>query len=81
MGSGPKGRTILWIDALEDSFKEIKCMVSAETLFIYPDWKIPFTLHTDTSDKQLGAVISHNIKPIALFSIRLINPKRNYTMT
>ena len=51
VGSGPKGRTILWNDALENSFKEIKCMVSAETLFSYPDWKIPFTLHTDASDK------------------------------
>ena len=48
---GPKGKKILWNDALEDSFKEIKCMVSAETLSIYPDWKSPFTLHTDASDK------------------------------
>ena len=43
-------------------------MVSAETLLIYPDWIIPFTVHTDASDKQLGAIISHINKPIGFFS-------------
>ena len=46
-------------------------MVSAETLLNYPDWTIPFTIHTDASDKQLGAVISQNDKPIAFFCRRL----------
>ena len=56
-------------------------MVSTETLLSYPDWTITSTLHTNASDKQLGAVIINNNKPIALFSIRLSNPQRNYTTT
>ena len=55
-------------------------MVSAETLISYPDQKLAFTVHTDASDKQVGAVISHNNKPIAFFSIILSKPQRNYTM-
>ena len=38
-------------------------MVSVETLLSYPDWKLPFTVHTDTYDKQLGSVIIQNNKP------------------
>ena len=75
--SSPKGREILWNDDLE-SFLELKCMVSAETLLSYPYWKIPFTFHTDASDKKLGAVISQNNKLIAFFSIILIKPQHNY---
>ena len=56
-------------------------MVSAETLISYPGWKLVFTVHTDASDTQLGAFISHNDKPISLFSRRLIQPQRNYTKT
>ena len=56
-------------------------MVSAETLLIYPDYKLPFTVHTDASDKQLGDVIIQNNKHIALSSIRLIKPQCNYTKT
>ena len=72
--SGPNGRQILWNDALESPFKELKRMVSAETLLSYPDWTIPFTAHNDACDKQLGDVISQNNKPIALFSKRLKKP-------
>ena len=43
-------------------------MVSAETLLSSTYCTIPFTVHTDASDKQLGALISHNNKPISLFS-------------
>ena len=56
-------------------------MVSAEKLLSYPDWKMPFTVHTDASDKQLCAVISHNNKHIAFFSRILIKPHHNYTTT
>ena len=56
-------------------------MVSADTLLSYPDWKLPFTVHTYASDKQLDAVISHNNKPIAFFSRKLSKPHRNYTNT
>ena len=66
--SGPKGIKIFWINALKISSKELKCMVSAETLLSYPDWTLTFTVHTNEYDKQLGAVISQNNKPIAFFS-------------
>ena len=56
-------------------------MVSAETLLNYPDWTINLTLHTYDSDKQLGAVISQNDKPIDLFSRKLSNTQNNYTTT
>ena len=56
-------------------------MVSAEALLIYPYWKLSFTVNTDAYDKQLGAVISHNNKPIAFFSRILSKTHRNYTTT
>ena len=56
----PRGRKIIWNDALEEYFKEINRMISAETLLNDPDWKIPFIVHTYASDKKLGAVISQN---------------------
>ena len=56
-------------------------MVSEETLLSYIDWKLPFTVHTDDSDKKLVAVISENNKHITLFSTRLSKPQIKYTTT
>ena len=47
----------------------------------YPDRKLKFTVHTDASDKQLGAVISQNNKPINFLSRKLSKPQRNNTTT
>jgi hypothetical protein len=57
-------------------------MVSWETLLNYPDClSNPFDIHTDASDKQLGAVISQDGKRIAFFSQRLSKAQQNYTTT
>ena len=72
--SGTKGRKVLWVDALEDSFKSFNCMFSANTLLSYPDCTIFFMVHMDASDKQLCSVMSHNNKLISFFSIRLSQP-------
>ena len=56
-------------------------MVSSENLLSYQYWKLPFTVHTDASDKQLGAVISNNKKPFAFFSRKLSQPQRDCTTT
>ena len=56
-------------------------MFSAEILIRYPYWKLSFTVHTDAFDKQLGAVISNNNKPIDFFSRKWIKPQCYYTTT
>ena len=47
----PKGRKMLWNDALESYFNELKRIVASETLLSYPDWEILFIVHNDASDK------------------------------
>ena len=68
----PKVRKVLWNDALERSFKEIKRMVSSEMLLSCPEWKLPFTFDTDTANKQFGAIISQNYTTFA-FLLRILS--------
>ena len=42
-------------------------MVSAKALLSYPGWKLPLTVNTDASDKQLSGVNSHKNKTIVFF--------------
>ena len=69
--SKPKGRNMVFNDAPGYYFKELKRMVSDETLLSYTHGEIPFIVNTDASDKQLGDIIGQNNKPIEFFSMIL----------
>ena len=56
-------------------------MVSADNLLSHTDWKLPFTVHTDDSDKKLGTIIRHKKQTYCILSIILSKPQRNCTTT
>ena len=56
-------------------------MLLKETPLNFPDWSKPFDIHTDACDKQLGAVISQERKPIAFFSHQLSKAQQIFTTT
>ena len=66
---------------MDEAFTQAKNMISQEVFLTYPDWTLLFCVYTDSLDKQLGAAISQNNKPIAFFSQRLSKLQRNSTTT
>ena len=77
---GGKG-AIQWSLQCEAAFNEMKRLIAHETLLAYPDFNKKFTIHTDASDYQLGAVIMQEGKPLAFYSRKLSTAQRNYTTT
>ena len=59
----------------------MKQLISKETLLTYPDFKLPFEIHTDASQVQLGACISQAGKPVAFYSRKLNPAQTRYTTT
>jgi hypothetical protein len=70
-----------WTDVEQKAFNDIKKVVAKETLLVYPNFNETFDIHTDASDRQLGAVISQAGLPIAFYSRKLNNAQKNYTTT
>ena len=60
-----------WTKECQNSFNEMKKVISKETLLAYPDFNEEFVVHTDASHTQLGAVISQRGQLIAFYSRRL----------
>ena len=70
-------RKFRWTQFEQYAFDEIKQIVARDTLLTYSYFNKAFKIHTDANASQLGAVISHKVKPIALYSIKLTDtPKR-----
>ena len=47
-----------WTNVKQTAFDKIKQIVGCETLLSYPDFNLPFEIHTDASHTQLGVIIS-----------------------
>jgi hypothetical protein len=47
----------------------------------YPDYNKVFEIYTDASSKQLGAVITHDNRPITFFSRKLSDTQHKYSVT
>ncbi len=70
-----------WEEIHEKSFRDIKNVIAREVMLAYPDFTLPFDIHTDASHTQLGAVISQKGKPIAFYSRKLNPAQTRYTTT
>ena len=70
-----------WTDIEQKAFDTMKKIMSRETLLAYPNFNIPFKIHTDASHTQLGAVILQENRPIAFYSRKLNPAQTRYTTT
>ena len=71
----------VWGEAQQKAFEAAKKVIAREVLLAYPDFSKKFTIHTDASHYQLGAVISQEGKPIAFYSRKLNPAQTRYTTT
>jgi hypothetical protein len=50
-------RTFLWTETCQYAFESLICKLSTPPVLAFPDFTLPFVLHTDASGVRLGAVL------------------------
>jgi len=55
-------------------------LISKEVLLSFPDYTQKFVLMPDASDRQLGAVLMQNGKPLAFFSKKVNKYQQKSTL-
>ena len=65
----------------QEAFKRIKQVIGKAVTLAYPDFNKTFYIYTDSSDKQLGGVITQKGRPLAFYSCKLRGAQLNYTVT
>jgi RNase H-like domain found in reverse transcriptase len=74
--SAPK---FVWDDTHQKAFKQLKSVISTETMLVYPNHELPWQVETDASDYQLVAVLKQEQKIVAYFLHKLNPAQHNYT--
>ena len=70
-----------WTDVEQKAFDLVKAAISKDVLLSYPDFSMPFEIHTDASKLQLGSVIAQKNRPVAFYSRKLNPAQQRYTTT
>ena len=63
------------------AFNRIKRIAARDTLLTYLDFNEEFKIHTSARNLQLGALIGHKGKQIALYSDKLTDAQKRYIVT
>jgi RNase H-like domain found in reverse transcriptase/Reverse transcriptase (RNA-dependent DNA polymerase)/Integrase zinc binding domain/Integrase core domain len=74
-----------WTPEAENAFQKLKSVLVSSDVLSFPDYNLPFQVHTDASDIAVGAVLTQIQdgveRPIAFFSKKLNSAQRNYSTT
>jgi hypothetical protein len=57
-----------WDEAHQRAFDHVKATIAKDVVLAYLDYSKVFEIYTDASNKQLGAVITQDNRPIVFFS-------------
>ena len=73
---------IEWTDAADTAFEHLKAMCVSTPILAYPDYQLPFTLHTDSSTDGLGTLLYQKqdgkLRVIAYASRSVSKAESNY---
>ena len=70
-GGTTKNGPIEWTPEWNKEFWLMKLLIAKDTILAYPYFSKKFTIHTEASDVQLGAVIMEEGKPLDFYSRKL----------
>ncbi len=65
----------------QKAFDDVKKTVGRNIMLAYPYYLQPFSIYTDMSTRQLGAVVVQNNMPIPFFSHKLSDAQTQYFIT
>ena len=69
-------RNFKWTKVKHVAFNKIKRIVARGTLLNYPDFNETFKIHANASAFQLGAFISHKVKPIDFYGRKITDSQQ-----
>lgn len=73
-----RGTFFLWTPAADEVFRTIKDKLTSASILVLPDFDRVFELHSNACYLGIGAVLSQQGRPVALFSEKIAGSRARY---
>jgi hypothetical protein len=70
-----------WDEVHQRAFNHAKATIAKDVVLAYPDYSKVFEIYTDTSSRQVEAVITQDNRPITFFYRKLSDKQCKYSIT
>jgi hypothetical protein len=70
-----------WGKLHQKEFDKMNEIIVEEAMLTYPQFGKPFIIHSDSSEKHIGSILSQDNKPIAFFSKKMTPTQQRYPVT
>ena len=70
-----------WEEVHQKAFDYVKATIAKDVTLVYPDFSQGLEIYPDESKRQLGAIITQNNRPIAIFRRKLSVCQQKYSVT
>jgi hypothetical protein len=70
-----------WEEVHQRAFNQVKATIAKDVVLAYLDYSKVFEIYTDASSKKIGAVITQDNRPTAVFCQKLSDTQQKYSVT
>jgi transposase InsO family protein len=78
-------KKFVWTTEAEEAFRKLKAALISDAVLVFPDYALPFRIHTDASDLAAGAVLTQfkggTERPVVFYSKKFNSAQKNYSTT
>jgi hypothetical protein len=76
-----KNKKFIWMSVHNDAFNNMKQIMFNDAMLTYPKFDQPFIIYSDSSDNQIGGIMTQDGKPLGFFSKKLNETQKRYPVT
>jgi len=76
---GTKKASWHWDEIHQQAFDLVKTTIARNVVLAYPDYSEKFQIYTDTSNSQIGSVITQKNRSLAFYSRKLSDTQKRYS--
>jgi hypothetical protein len=73
-----KNKKFVWTEKQDAAFNSMKDIMARDAMLTYPKFDEPFIIYSNSSEHQIGGIVTQDNKPLGFFNKKLTDTQKRY---